>query len=193
MFSMGTPNRIGNRDYTEPKDEILPPNDSSDDDEEVLEKDSANANIDHDSQEHRLQSSEATGDLELARTKSIAESMSPLSEFLFVSLLCSVQFVTQAGLMNTLNILHIIGSDLGITDPGVLSWLVAGYSLAIGTFILLSGRAGDLFGYKNMLIIGFLWFAIWNVLAGCSVYAHGKGGQILFIVSRVLEASVPQS
>jgi MFS family permease len=37
-----------------------------------------------------------------------------------------------------------------------------------------------------MLIIGFAWFAIWNIVAGCSVYAPGNGGQVLFIFSRVL-------
>lgn len=131
------------------------------------------------------------GDLELARTKSIAQTMSSLREFLFVGLLCSAQFVTQAGLVNTLNILHIIGTDLGITDPGVLSWLIAGYSLTVGTFILLSGRCGDLFGYKTMVIIGFGWFAVWNVVAGCSVYAPGNGGQVLFIFARVLSGVGP--
>ncbi|KAF2854311.1 MFS general substrate transporter [Plenodomus tracheiphilus IPT5] len=125
-------------------------------------------------------------DLELAKTKSVAETMSPVREFFFVGLLCSAHFVTQAGLLNTLNILHIIGHDLGITDFGVLSWLIAGYSLTVGTFILLSGRCGDLFGYKNMLVIGFVWFAIWNVVAGCSVWVEGNGGQVLFIISRVL-------
>ncbi|KAH7074559.1 major facilitator superfamily domain-containing protein [Paraphoma chrysanthemicola] len=124
--------------------------------------------------------------LDLARTKSIAETFSPLREFLFVTLLCSAQFVTQVALLNTLNILHIIGPALGITSPGVLSWLIAGYSLTVGTFILLSGRCGDLFGYKPMLIIGFAWFAIWNVVAGCSVYVDGNGGQVLFIFARVL-------
>jgi MFS family permease len=131
-------------------------------------------------------SSKQHNDLGLSRTKSIAETLSPVREFLFIGLLCSAQLVTQAGLLNTLNILHIIGPDLGITNPGVLSWLVAGYSLTVGTFILLSGRCGDLFGYKIMVIIGFAWFAIWNVIAGCSVYASGNGGQVLFIFARVL-------
>jgi hypothetical protein len=125
-------------------------------------------------------------DLELCRTVSIAETLSPLHEFLFIGLLCSAQFVTQAGLLNTLNILHIIGPSLGISNPGVLSWLIAGYSLTVGTFILLSGRCGDVFGYKTMVIIGFVWFAIWNVIAGLSVYVSGHGGQVLFILARVL-------
>jgi MFS family permease len=125
-------------------------------------------------------------DLELSRTMSIAETLSPIREFLFIGLLCSAQLVTQAGLLDAINILHIVGSDLGITNPGVLSWLVAGYSLTVGTFILLSGRCGDLFGYKIMVVIGFAWFAIWNVIAGCSVYASRNGRQVLFVFSRVL-------
>jgi MFS family permease len=131
------------------------------------------------------------GDLELARTKSIAETMSPLREFMFVGLLCSAQLVTQAGLVNTVTILHIIGEDLGIDNPGVLSWLVAGYSLTVGTFILLSGRCGDLFGYKPMVMIGFGWFAVWNIVAGTSVYAPGNGGQFLMIFARVLSGIGP--
>jgi MFS family permease len=131
-------------------------------------------------------SSKQEHDPVLSRTKSIAEALSPIREFLFIGLLCCAQLVTQAGLLNSLNILHIIGSDLGITNPGVLSWLVAGYSLTVGTFILLSGRCGDLFGYKIMMIIGFAWFAIWNIIAGFSVYASRNGGQVLFIFSRVL-------
>lgn len=126
------------------------------------------------------------GDLELAGTKSTSEFMSLPRECIFVTLLCSAQFVTQIGLVGTINILHIIGSDLGITDLGVLAWLIAGYSLTVGTFILLSGRCGDLFGYKPMLVIGYIWFALWNVVAGCSVYLDGTQGQILFIFSRVL-------
>jgi hypothetical protein len=125
-------------------------------------------------------------DLELSKTKSIAQTLSPLHEVLFIAILCSAQFVTQAGLLNTLNILHIIGRDLNITSPGILSWLIAGYSLTVGTFILLSGRCGDVFGYKTMVIIGFVWFAVWNVIAGCSVYVQGNGGQVLFIFARVL-------
>jgi MFS family permease len=131
------------------------------------------------------------GDLELAKTKSIAETLSPIRELFFVGLLCSTQFVTQVGLINALNILHTIGSDLGITNPGILSWLIAGYSLTVGTFILLSGRCGDVFGYKIMVIIGFVWFAVWNLLAGFSAYSRGSGGQVLLIFARVLQGIGP--
>jgi MFS family permease len=168
----------------EPKERLSPASSSSS--TSTLDENEPQRHMDSHSTHQSAHLSKHQDDLELAKTKSIAETMSPVREFLFVGLLCSAQFVTQAGLVGTLNILHIIGSELGITDPGVLSWLIAGYSLTVGTFILLSGRCGDLFGYKNMLIIGFVWFAIWNVVAGCSVYAPGNGGQVLFIFSRVL-------
>lgn len=120
-------------------------------------------------------------DVALQRTKSIAEKMSRTREFLFVGILCSAQITTQMALSNTLAILHVLGPALGITNDGVLSWLIAGYSLTVGSFILLSGRMGDMFGYKTMLVIGFVWFGIWNVVAGCAVYAD----ELLFIVARV--------
>ncbi len=186
---MATQNTHDREENTEPKDDIFPADDALS--KEVRAEDPPNDEpIDRNSIGRHTQTSKNHGDLELARTKSIAETMSSMREFMFVGLLCSTQFVTQASLMNTLNILHIIGSDLGITDPGVLSWLIAGYSLTVGTFILLSGRAGDLFGYKSMVIFGFLWFALWNVVGGCSVY-DGKNGHILFIFARVLAGIGP--
>ena len=170
--------------FQEPKlDQFLTDSSSP---ERDSDQDTPHSNMDRRNPRQSAHPSAHRNDLELAKTKSIAETMSPVREFFFVGLLCSAQMVTQIGLVGVLNILHIIGSDLGITDPGVLAWLIAGYSLTVGTFILLSGRCGDVFGYKNMLIVGYIWFAIWNVVAGCSVYLDGNGGQVLFIFARVL-------
>jgi hypothetical protein len=130
--------------------------------------------------------------LTLEKSISIAHQMSLPREIAFVALLCSAQFTTQLGLVNTLSILHIIGSDLHITNPGILSWLIAGYSLTVGSFILISGRFGDMFGYKRMLIIGYSWFALWTLVSGLSVYVSGKnGGSVLFIWARVLSGIGP--
>ncbi|KAK8167124.1 major facilitator superfamily [Phyllosticta citribraziliensis] len=108
--------------------------------------------------------------------------MSLVEETAFVSSVLSAQFTAQFGLGQTLSILHIIGDSFNITNPGVLSWLIAGYSLTIGSFILPSGRMGDVFGYKRMLLIGFTWHAIWALIAGFSVFS----GHVLFIFARVL-------
>ncbi|KAF2788853.1 major facilitator superfamily MFS-1 [Melanomma pulvis-pyrius CBS 109.77] len=125
--------------------------------------------------------------IDLTRTKSIAQQMSPMREFLFVGILCAAQFTTQMGLGNVLTILHVIGEGLNITNPGVLSWLIAGYSLTVGSFILISGRFGDVFGYKKMMVIGYAWFALWSMVAGLSVYSGG----VLFIFARVLSGIGP--
>jgi MFS family permease len=124
---------------------------------------------------------------DLTRIKSIAQQMSPLREFFFVGILCGAQFTTQMGLGQTLAILHIIADSLQITDPGVLSWLIAGYSLTVGTFILLSGRLGDMFGYKEMMVIGYSWYAIWSMISGLAVYS----GKVLFIFARVMSGIGP--
>ena len=124
---------------------------------------------------------------DLARIKSIAAQMSPLRELFFVGILCAAQFTTQMGLGQTLAILHVIGDSLHITNPGVLSWLIAGYSLTVGSFILISGRFGDIFGYKEMMIIGYIWFAVWSMVAGLAIYS----GEVLFIFARVMSGIGP--
>jgi MFS family permease len=84
-------------------------------------------------------------------------------------------------------LINVIGASFNITDPGVLSWLIAGYSLTVGTFILISGRLGDLFGYKRLLIIGFSWFSLWSMIAGLAVYSN----HVLFIFARVFQGIGP--
>lgn len=121
-------------------------------------------------------------DLQLTTTISISERLSGRGQALFVIVVCLAQFWTQFSLSMLLGILHIVGDSFGITNPGVLSWLIAGYSLTVGTFILVTGRFGDVFGYKLMLIIGFMWFSIWSLVAGVAVYSNS----VLFIFARVL-------
>lgn len=118
---------------------------------------------------------------------SLASSMSRSREIMFVAVITLAQFMTQAGLGQTLAILHVIGDDFGITNPGLLSWLIAGYSLTIGTFILISGRLGDLYGHKRMLLIGYAWFAVFSAVAGLAVYSTEN----MFIVARILQGIGP--
>ncbi|KAK1965178.1 major facilitator superfamily transporter [Colletotrichum sublineola] len=117
----------------------------------------------------------------------LAETMSLPREVMFVFICCMAQFCTQAAYIESLLMLHVIGSSFHVEDPARLAWLVAGYSLTIGTFILFSGRLGDAFGYKRMLIIGFAWFSLWSLVAGLSVYSNFT----LAVVSRVLQGIGP--
>ncbi|RYP03209.1 hypothetical protein DL764_005313 [Monosporascus ibericus] len=61
---------------------------------------------------------------------------------------------------HVISITHVIGDSFGITNPGELSWLIAGYSLTVGTFIVFSGRLGDVFGYKTMYLLGMAWHLV---------------------------------
>ncbi|MCJ1416202.1 hypothetical protein MMC32_002537 [Xylographa parallela] len=108
-------------------------------------------------------------------------------EILFVGVVCVAQLTTQISLGQTLNLVHIIGDHFGTTNPGTLSWFVAGYSLTVGSFILLFGRIGDYFGYKRLFIVGLCWFSLWSMIAGVSNYSN----DIFFIFSRVFQGIGP--
>lgn len=95
--------------------------------------------------------------------------------------------MTQAGIGCDLSSLEIIGDSFNIKNDGILSWFIAGYSLTSGTFILFFGRCGDLFGYHNLFIIGFAWYALWSMVAGVSVYRN----YVLFIFARTLQGIGP--
>jgi MFS family permease len=94
---------------------------------------------------------------------------------------------TEAGIGQTISIIHIIGDSFGITNQLELPWLIAGFSLTVGTFILFSGRLGDIYGYKRMLIIGLAWYALWSAIPGFAVWSN----KVLFIFARVLAGIGP--
>ncbi|KAK5125952.1 hypothetical protein LTR85_011307 [Meristemomyces frigidus] len=123
----------------------------------------------------------------LRRTMSLEKMVSLPRELLVIAVICLSQFMTQVALGQVVSILQIISADFGVTDPGIQSWFIAGYSLTVGTFILVSGRMGDVYGYKRMLVIGYTWFAVWAMIAGLSVYSN----YVLFIFARVLQGIGP--
>lgn len=109
-------------------------------------------------------------------------------EIAFNAVLCMGQLMTQAGLAMTIVPLHIIGDHFGVTNPGQLSWLAAvststdlmrrladlsqAYSLTVGTFILIAGRLGDLYGHRNMLLFGWVFFGVASLLTGFSNWVN---------------------
>lgn len=117
----------------------------------------------------------------------IAGSMSIMREAIFVFVCVNAQLTTQIALTMSLFPLHKISESWGLTNPGVQSWLIAGYSLTSGTFILIFGRWGDLFGYRSMILFGYAWFALWSLIAGVAVYSN----YVLFVFARVLAGFGP--
>lgn len=117
----------------------------------------------------------------------IADSFSLPRQILFTATVCMAMFTNQLGLGQTLDIIHVIGDWYGVTNPGDLSWLVAGYSLTIGTFILIGGRFGDDFGHKRMFVTGLSWYALWTLVAGLAVWST----HVLFVFARVFQGIGP--
>jgi EmrB/QacA subfamily drug resistance transporter len=58
-----------------------------------------------------------------------------------------------------------IQSDLKMSTEG-LQWIVSGYALTFGGFLLLGGRAGDLLGRRIIFMIGLGLFALTSLLCG---------------------------
>lgn len=117
------------------------------------------------------------------------EEISFPHEAAFIFLMCMSQLLTQAANAQAMPTMVIVGKAFGVEDkPGEISWFSAAYSLTVGTFILTSGRLGDMFGYKKMFIIGYLWFGIFTLLVG---FAGLTKSVVFFTTMRGLQGIGP--
>src|SRR5438309_10091299 len=79
--------------------------------------------------------------------------------------------VCLAQLMNTLDAtivnvaLPTIQADLGFSQAN-LTWVVNAYLISFGSFLLLSGRLGDLVGRKRVFIAGLRMFTVASAACG---------------------------
>lgn len=60
-----------------------------------------------------------------------------------------------------------IAQDLHL-DQNTLSWVSSAYSLTFGGFLLVGGRAGDLFGRRRVFRIGLIIFGLGSLLVGAA-------------------------
>jgi MFS family permease len=112
-------------------------------------------------------------------------------EWAFILLLCSTQFFVQGALGYILLPLNIVGKTFGqdgLDEATKMNWHVAGYSLTFGAFILVTGKLGDVYGFKMIFLIGWAWFGIWSIICGCSALT---GSAIFFDTSRALQGIGP--
>ena len=61
-----------------------------------------------------------------------------------------------------------IQSELDFTTED-LQWVVSGYALTFGGFLLLGGRMGDLLGRRRLFMVGLALFSVSSLLCGLSV------------------------
>jgi hypothetical protein len=83
----------------------------------------------------------------------------------FVVTIVLAQFLSLASLGQGLGPRETISNDLSVTSPADQAWFSAAFSLTAGTFILVMGRLGDIYGHKRLLTSGYA------VLGVCSIFA----------------------
>lgn len=92
-------------------------------------------------------------------------------EILLIATLSTTQAVQEACLGIVIAGLVPIAESFGVQDDRAQqSWFAASYALTVGTFVLPAGRLGDVYGHKNLVLIGWLWFSVWSIVTGLSVF-----------------------
>src|SRR5690242_7470279 len=108
---------------------------------------------------------------------------------LFVLFAGSLMIVLDSTIVNVA--LPSIRTDLGFSEAA-LAWVVNGYLLTFGGFLLLGGRLGDLFGHRKLFLIGIGLFTLASLLCGLAQTqgtliaaraVQGFGGAIVSAVS----------
>jgi EmrB/QacA subfamily drug resistance transporter len=117
------------------------------------------------------------------KTASKAERERHLNDrrrWLALLLVCAAQLmiVLDGTIVNVA--LPAIQGSLGFSGAG-LSWVVNAYLLTFGGFLLLGGRAGDLFGRRRVFTVGLALFTFASLLCGLA------GSQGLLVAARALQ------
>jgi EmrB/QacA subfamily drug resistance transporter len=99
---------------------------------------------------------------------------------LVLALACAGQFMVILDVSIVNVALPSVQRALGFTDPG-LAWVVNGYVLAFAGFMLLGGRAVDLFGRRRLLVAGLGLFGLAGLGAGLA------GTPALLVAARVAQ------
>ncbi|UGT38978.1 MFS transporter [Nocardia yamanashiensis] len=106
----------------------------------------------------------------------------PRAAGLVLALVCACQFmvILDSSIVNVA--LPSVQRDLGFSASG-LAWVVNGYLLTFAGFMLLGGRAADLFGQRRMLISGLLVFSAASLAGGLAT------GPELLVAARVVQGA----
>jgi len=121
-----------------------------------------------------------------------APTRNPWTTFAVVSV-AQFMVILDASITNVA--LPSIGRGLGVGQTD-LQWVVNIYVLMFGGFLLLGGRAGDLFGRRRMFMIGLVLFSLASLAGGFShsiewlIAARGIQGLGAAIISPVALAIV---
>jgi len=93
--------------------------------------------------------------------------MKTTSRWLTFTLVAIAQFMVVLDTAITNVALPTIKQQLHFTNS-MLQWVVTAYALTFGGFLLLGGRAADLYGRRRVLVSGMIAFTIFSFLIGIS-------------------------
>jgi len=103
-----------------------------------------------------------------------------VSSGMILALVCVGQFMVVLDLSIVNVALPSMQHDLGFSTAG-LQWVVNAYALSFGGFLLLGGRAADLFGRRRVFMLGLCLFAAASLV--CAVAQN----QLMLVAARALQ------
>lgn len=95
----------------------------------------------------------------------MTQTKSKSRRWLSLILLCAAQFMMVLDFSIVNVALSAMQQDLGFSQQN-LQWIVSAYALAFGGFLLLGGRAADLFGRRRVFMIGLALFTLASLVGG---------------------------
>ena len=102
----------------------------------------------------------------------MTSTSTPINRWRAFALLAVSFFMTIIDLTIVNVSLPTIGRDLHFTETS-LQWVVTAYALTFGGFLLLGGRAADLFGRRRILMLGLAMFTAASLTASPD-WLHGR-------------------
>ncbi|MFD5798377.1 MFS transporter [Streptomyces diastatochromogenes] len=103
--------------------------------------------------------------LEAADTPPLISRRVTPATWVVVALACAGQFLVVLDVSVVNVALPSMRTDLGLSASG-LQWVVNAYAIAFAGFMLLGGRAGDLYGRKRMFLVGLGLFTLASLAGG---------------------------
>ncbi|PPK70207.1 MFS transporter [Actinokineospora auranticolor] len=86
-------------------------------------------------------------------------------KMLTLVVLCAAMFLDALDTSLVAVALPGIQDDLGMST-GAAQWLISGYTVTYGGFLLLGGRLADLFGKRRMFLVSMVLFAVASLVGG---------------------------
>ncbi|HTT86561.1 MAG TPA: MFS transporter [Acidimicrobiales bacterium] len=124
--------------------------------------------------------SPSTWDRSPSTSERAGRARGPSHPGMVLALVCIGQFMVVLDLSIVNVALPSMQRDLGFSTPG-LQWVVNAYALAFGGFLLLGGRAADLFGRRRIFMSGLVLFA------GASLVCGIAPDQAMLVGARALQ------